>query len=65
MKKLKEDLNKRLLHTPSNLMGFVILLIGFGLVSYKIIDFTAFTAFCAVTLPFFFYKQESKDDNND
>lgn len=57
MKEFRKDLLTRLGHFPTTIMGFIILLIGLGLVGLGKMDMLSFTAFAGVALPFFFLKK--------
>lgn len=60
--KIKKDIIQRLLHLPTTTMGFLIILIGLGLVGLGIIEMESFTGFCLVSLPFFFMKKGEKTE---
>lgn len=67
MTKVKKDLLERMAHLPTTTLGFIIVLIGLGLVGFEKITMDQFTGFMVVALPFFFYKKEKnvKDEPKD
>ena len=65
MGKIKRDLLDRLIHLPTTLLGFIIILVGLCLVFLKKITMEQFTAFMVVSMPFFFYKREKEKDKSD
>ncbi len=63
--KIKRDLLDRILHMPTSMLGFIIILIGLGLVFLGKIDMDHFTGFMLISLPFFYYKREVKKEDKE
>jgi len=59
MREFKKDFLDRLLHIPTSILGFIILIIGFILVYQKIITMQEMIGFSVISLPFFFYKKDT------
>lgn len=58
MTKIKKDIIDRLRHFPTTILAMLIIIMGLTLVFLGKIDIINFTAFCGVSLPFFFMKKE-------
>ncbi len=55
---IKKDLLTRLTHLPTTTLGFIIIILGLGLVFLGKIDMDHFIGFMVVSMPFFFYRKE-------